>query len=70
MLTYGSEKDDGVISISIVGVFICLGVILFLIAATIVLSLISIYTPNHGEEGYGERKYKYRVFKNILLKKK
>jgi len=67
MLIYGSEKDDGVISISFVGVFLCLGMILFLIAATIVLSLISIYTPNHGEEGYGERKYKYRIFKNILL---
>jgi hypothetical protein len=70
MLTYGSERDVEVISYNIIGVFLCLGAIFFLIAATIVLSLIALYTPNHGEEGYGDRKYKYRIFKKILFKKK
>jgi len=70
MLTYGSERDVEVTSYNIIGVFLCLGAILFLIAATIVLSLISLYMPNHGEEGYGDRKYKYRIFKKILFKKK
>ena len=37
----------------------CLGIISLLIASTIVLSLIPLYTPDHSQEWYGERKYKY-----------
>ena len=38
----------------------CLGIILLLVASTVVLSLISLYTPDHSQEWYGERKYKYQ----------
>lgn len=41
----------------VAGGFLCIAITFFLIAATIVLSLIPLYTPNHGEEGFGERKY-------------
>jgi hypothetical protein len=36
------------------GGFLCLGLVLVGIAGTVVLSLISLYTANHGEAGYGE----------------
>lgn len=35
---------------------LCFGIILLVIASTIVLSLISIYIPTHSEAGYGECK--------------
>ena len=49
-----SGKGAGVTSGIIFGGFCCLGLILLAIAATVVLSLIGIYTPNHSEQGYGE----------------
>lgn len=42
------------ISAVIMGGFICLGLVMFRITATIVLSFISVDTPNHSEEGWGE----------------
>jgi hypothetical protein len=46
-------RGAGTTSAVIFGGFLCLGLVLFAIAAAIVLSLISIYTPNHGQQGYG-----------------
>jgi hypothetical protein len=43
----------GKTSAFIVAGFLCLGLVLFAIAAAIILSLIPIYTSNHGEQGYG-----------------
>jgi len=62
---YGSGRVSGATSSVIIAGFLCLGVILLSIAAVIVLSLISLYTPNHGEQGYGERKYKHRIFRYL-----
>ncbi|CAF1653290.1 unnamed protein product [Adineta ricciae] len=39
------------------GAICCLGIILLLIASTVVLSLISLYTPDHSQEWYGEHYY-------------
>lgn len=49
-----SGKSAGATSGIIFGGFCCLGLILLAIAATVVLSLIGIYTSNHSQEGYGE----------------
>jgi hypothetical protein len=48
----------------IAGGFLCLGLVLLAIAATVVLSLIGIYTSNHSQQGYGEQ---YQI--NALLLK-
>ncbi len=57
MGVYGRRSIVGAISkLTIVG-FLFLTIVLLAIASVIVLSLISIYTPNHGQQGYGERKY-------------
>jgi hypothetical protein len=48
----------------IMGGFLCLGLVLLAIAATVVLSLIGIYTSNHSQQGYGEQ---YQI--NALLLK-
>jgi hypothetical protein len=65
MGAYSSGKLSGITSnLALVG-FFCIGMALFAIAATIVLSLISLYIPNHSQPGYGERKYKQIIFKNI-----
>jgi hypothetical protein len=49
-----SGKSAGAASGVIFGGFCCLGLILTAIAATVVLSLIGIYTSNHSDQGYGE----------------
>lgn len=48
----------------IAGGFLCLGILLLAIAATVILSLIGIYTSNKSQQGYGEE---YRI--NALLLK-
>jgi hypothetical protein len=65
MVTYSSGGVIGFTTKLVVGVFFCFGIALLMIAATIVLSLISIYTPNHSEAGYGERKCQHKTFKTI-----
>ncbi len=62
---YGSGSGFGVISKAITAGFLCLSFILLAIASVIVLSLISLYTPNHGQQGYGERKYEHRIFRYL-----
>ncbi|UJR13648.1 hypothetical protein I4U23_000660 [Adineta vaga] len=64
MYGYRSETITRLTSSIALGGLLCFGIVLFLIASTIVLSLISIYIPNHSEEGYGEH---YQI-KAILLK--
>ncbi len=59
----------GTTSALIMGGFLCLGLVLVAIAATVILSLISIYTPNHGQTGYGEGNSVYTKFIQSLLNK-
>jgi hypothetical protein len=47
------RASAGATSGLILGGLLCLGLILFGIAATIVLSLIPAFTQNHGQQGYG-----------------
>ena len=69
MGAYGSGRTAGFTASLITGGLLCLGILSLLTAATIVLSLIPLYTPNHAVEGYGERKYKYITLKNSYSKK-
>ena len=64
MAIFGSKSTSGVSLRLFIGGFICLSVSFLVIASTIVLSLISLYIPNHSKEGYGERKY--NKFKIVL----
>ncbi len=59
----------GTTSALIMGGFLCLGLVLVAIAATVILSLISLYTPNHGQTGYGEGNSVYTKFIQSLLNK-
>jgi hypothetical protein len=59
----------GTTSAIITGGFLCVGLVFFSIAATVVLSLISLYTPNHGQAGYGEGNSVYTKFTQSLLNK-
>jgi hypothetical protein len=52
----------------ILGGLLCLGLILFGIAATIVLSLIPAFTANHGQQGYGSGNSMYIKFHMIVIK--
>jgi hypothetical protein len=58
MAIYGSRSAYGYASGIVMGGFLCIGVCLLVIASTFVLSLISLYIPNHSEQVYGDRKYK------------
>ena len=49
-----SGKGAGGATGIIFGGFCCLGLILIAIAATVILSLIGIYTSNNSDQGYGE----------------
>jgi len=54
----------GMMSGVIIGSFLCIGLLLLAVTATIVLSLISIYTSNNSQNGWGDE---YQI-NNILLK--
>ena len=53
MASTGAGKTAG----AVLAGFLCLGLFLFAIAATIILSLISIYTPNSSQAGFGDGEY-------------
>ncbi len=58
----------GVTSAVIFGGFLCIGLILFAIAAAIILSLIPIYTSNHSQLGYGSGNSVSTKFHTIFIK--
>jgi hypothetical protein len=51
-------RVPGITASVVIGGFLCVSISLLVVAATIVLSLISLYLPNRSEQGYGECKYK------------
>ena len=53
MAAAGTGKAAGLV----IGGFLCLGLFMVAIAATIILSLISIYTSNTSVQGYGDGEY-------------
>jgi hypothetical protein len=68
MAIYSTRRATSIASSLAVGGLLCFGIFSFLLAATIVLSLIPIYTPDHSDEGFGDRKYKYITLKIVFLK--
>jgi len=66
---YSTRRATNLASSLAVGGLLCFGIFSFLLAATIVLSLIPVYTPDHSDEGFGDRKYKY-ITLEFLFKKK
>ena len=50
----GNGKGAGIATGIVFGGFFLLGLVLFGIAATVILSLISIYTPNNSKEPNGD----------------
>jgi len=56
------KAGAGLISATVLGALLCLGLIFLAIAATIVLSLISIFTPNHSQVAEGEGNSVYTKF--------
>ena len=58
MAAAGAGKTVGVVF----GAFICLGLVLLAIAAAIILSLISTFTPNNSQQSNGDGKFVYTAF--------
>jgi hypothetical protein len=54
-MAFAAGNSGGIATGIVMGGFLCLGLVMAAIAGTIILSLISIYTPSHGVTAYGDQ---------------